>query len=121
MPEIHSNFPYVRFHGYFEAFKQPRSETVGAAEFADRFEFDASGSGQVREENVCWPAGYPQHYIRDGNVMPTRRFLAYVLARAAFVEAHADFEAASLALWDGHPRREEELARRTGIRIWSSK
>jgi hypothetical protein len=36
------------------------------------------GSGEYRDGDVFWPEGYVEHYIRDHNVMPTRRFYNYI-------------------------------------------
>jgi hypothetical protein len=36
------------------------------------------GSAEYRDGEVFWPEGYVEHYIRDHNVMPTKRFYNYI-------------------------------------------
>lgn len=40
-------------------------------------------AGEYEDNGICWPEGYVEHYIRDHNVMPTKRFYDYVNARYA--------------------------------------
>eukprot|EP00449_Zooxanthella_nutricula_P003280 CAMPEP_0198498206 /NCGR_PEP_ID=MMETSP1462-20131121/6864_1 /TAXON_ID=1333877 /ORGANISM="Brandtodinium nutriculum, Strain RCC3387" /LENGTH=320 /DNA_ID=CAMNT_0044227109 /DNA_START=41 /DNA_END=1003 /DNA_ORIENTATION=+ len=67
---------------------------VGSAEFADRLRFAES------EEAVKWPAGYPEHYIFGGNVMPTRRFFEYIMARSAYIQSKGGVDEAAIAIWE---------------------
>ncbi|CAH6419169.1 Hypothetical protein HVR_LOCUS365 [uncultured virus] len=62
------NGKYFRYRGLSPS-RIISNEYVGAGEYEDT------------EYNMCWPENYIGHYIRDHNVMPTRRFYEYVAMR----------------------------------------
>lgn len=108
------------------------SEYVGAGEYQDRFvlsnsndEIDPNGG-----EIMKWPEGYVQHYIRDGNVMPTERFFYYIQSRSDWIKrvsgggvdgrgGEGDVEKAALEVWNPHwttrPTSEEPTSEKLNL------
>lgn len=64
---VNANTPTVSYRGI--AFSRLDGSFVGNEEYQDTI------------NNICWPEGYVEHYIRDNNVMPTERFYNYINAR----------------------------------------
>ena len=64
---VSDNTPVVAYRGI--AFSRLDGTAVGNEEYQDE------------ANNMCWPSGYLEHYVRDNNVMPTEKFYNYVNSR----------------------------------------
>jgi hypothetical protein len=64
---VNSNTPMVAYRGL--SFSRLDGSVVGNEEYQDT------------TNNICWPQGYIEHYIRDHNVMPTEKFYNYINTR----------------------------------------
>lgn len=61
---ISSITPSISYRGL--AFSRIDGTIVGNKEYYDA------------EYDICWPEGYIEHYIKDNNIMPTKRFYDYI-------------------------------------------
>lgn len=56
------------------------------------------GSAEYRDGEVFWPEGYVEHYIRDHNVMPTKRFYNYINTKYDILTKSVPFDFGKLSM-----------------------